>query len=384
MLKTGIANLPLHGGSCPRWLFPRMKKLAGAISEVLIMEYGQQELLKRLSDPYWLQSFGCVIGFDWHSSGLTTTTLGALKESINSRNLGITIAGGKGKSSKNTLEEIEQCNFSLSERKIARLKYSSRMSAKVDNCLVQDSYQLYHHSFVFDENGNWAVIQQGMNAETRYARRYHWLSNNVSEFVEEPHNAICCNSINGKTLDLTSKSNNEAKKASVDLINDDISNVKKYFNINLNKKISIQKTINEFYKNNLNNNDNGLNNGIKIITMMPRHTIVEMKKRNIEMLEKAHGLQPNNYEELIAIKGIGAKTLRSLALISSLLYGTELSWKDPVKYSFAHGGKDKIPYEIDRNHYDSTIEIMQSAIKDAKLEQKEKLNAIRRLKFLYG
>ncbi len=374
MLKTGIANLPLHGGSCPRWLFPRMKKLAGAISEVLIMEYGQQELLRRLADPYWLQSFGCIIGFDWHSSGLTTTTLGALKESINNKNLGITIAGGKGKASKKALEEIENTNFHISTAKIERLKYSSRMSAKVDNCLVQDSYHLYHHSFVFDEKGNWAVIQQGMNPETRYARRYHWLSDNVAEFAEEPHNAICCNSINSKTLDLTSKSNNEAKKASVDLINDGINNIKKYFNIGIKNKFLIQKTINEFNE----------HNEIKLMTMMPRHAIIEMKKRNIEMLEKAHELRPKNYEELIAIKGIGAKALRSLALISSLIYGTELSWKDPVKYSFAHGGKDRIPYEIDRSHYDSTVEIMQSAIKDAKLEQKEKLNAIRRLKLVYG
>lgn len=369
--RVGICNLPLHSGTCPRWLFPRMKKLAGAISETLIYEYGQEEFLRRLADPYWLQSFGCVIGYDWHSSGLSTVTLAALKQSLNQQNLGISIAGGKGKASKKTLEEIDKCNFSLSERKIARLKYSSRMSAKVDNCLLQDGYQLYHHSFVFDEKGNWTVIQQGMSSKTRYARRYHWLSDNLIDFVEEPHNAICCDSTNNSTLDLTSKNNEEIKKVSIDFVNDDINHLKKYFNVKIKQKISIQKTINDFNQ----------NQKPKILTMMPRHTIIEMDKRNIEMLEKAHEVCPANYEELVAIKGIGAKTMRSLALISGLVYGTEISWKDPVKYSFAVGGKDKIPYPIDRKQYDETTEILKSAINDAKISNKDKLHAIKRLNY---
>lgn len=366
MLKTGIANLPLHGGNCPRWLFPRMKKLAGAISEALVYEYGNEEFLRRLADPYWFQALGCVIGFDWHSSGLTTTTLGALKEYINSQNLGIQIAGGKGKASRKALDEIENTEFSLSSSKIQRLKYSSRMSAKVDNCLVQDAYQLYHHSFAFDENGNWVVVQQGMNALNRYARRYHWLSDNMADFVEEPHSAICCDNLNKNTLDLTSKNNILVKKISVDLVNDDINNLARHFNVRIRKN-PIQKTLTEFSSN------------TKIMTMAPKHTIIDMDRRNLEMLKKAHELQPANYEELVAIKGIGVKTIRSLALVSELIYGAGISWKDPVKFSFAHGGKDRIPYEIDRKHYDETIEIMKNAIRDAKLGDKERLGVIKRL-----
>src|SRR3989344_3854181 len=377
MFKSGIANLPLHGGSCPRWLFPIMKKLGGAISGALIYEYGQQEFLKRLADPYWLQSFGSVIGFDWHSSGLTTTTLGALKESINNQNLGIKIAGGKGNESKKVLEEIENSVFNLSENKVEKLKYSSRMSAKVDNCLMQDGYQLYHHSFVFDEKGNWVVVQQGMNSENKYARRYHWLSGTVSDFVEEPHNALCCDSRNNSTLDLTSRDNYKVKKISVDLVNDDINNLNKYFNIRIrsDKNNSIQKTIYEF--------DENAKNQTKIFTMAPKHTIIYMDKRNIETLKKAHEFQPQNYEELVSIKGIGAKTIRSLALVSELIYGTEINWKDPVKYSFAHGGKDGIPYPVDRKLMDDNTEILRNAIKDAKLGNKEKLSAIGRLGRLY-
>lgn len=381
MTKSGVCNLPLHSGDCPRWLFPRMKKLAGAISEILIFEYGNEEFLRRLADPYWFQSLGCVIGFDFHSSGVTTTTLGAMKEAINNQNLGIQIAGGKGKTSKKTIEEIKNTNFNLSTNKIEKLKYSSRMSAKVDSSLVQDGYRLYHHSFVFNEKGNWIVIQQGMNAETRYARRYHWISDNIVNFVEEPHNAICCDSINNKTLNLTSKNHEEIRKISVDLVNDDIVHLKKYFNVKiknhkLKNSILIQKTINEF------NNNKGQKT--KILTMMPRHTIIDMDKRNIEMLQKAHEFQPQNYEELIAVRGIGAKTIRSLALISEIVYGAEIQWKDCVKYSFALGGKDRIPYEIDKKHYDETIQIIKNAIKDAKLGDKEKFNAIKRLSNFYN
>lgn len=370
MLKTGIANLPLHNGQAPRWLFSRMVKLTEAISEAIIDEVGTDVFLSRLSNPFWFQSLACVIGYDWHSSGTTTVTCGALKQALNNQNLGISIAGGKGKTSRKTLVEIENTDFNLSTSKIEKLKYSSRMSAKVDNSLVQDSYRLYHHSFIFDEKGNWAVIQQGMNTDTRYARRYHWISDNVQNFVEEPQSAICCDSINDQTLNITSKNNNEIRKVSVDLINDGINHLNKYFNIKI--KNNIQKTINDF------------NNQSKIMTMLPSHTIIDMDKRNLETLKKAHELQPENYEELIAIKGIGAKTIRSLALISELVYGTQISWKDPVKYSFAVGGKDKVPYEIDRKHYDKTIEIMKNAIKDAKLGDKERLGAIRRLSSFYA
>ncbi|MBW2976666.1 DUF763 domain-containing protein [Candidatus Woesearchaeota archaeon] len=361
-MRTGVCNLPLHTGSCPKWLFPRMVGLSKAISAVLIGEFGPDEFLSRLANPYWFQALGCVIGFDWHSSGLTTTTLGALKEALNKENLGIYFAGGKGKASRKTLDEIENASFGLSSAKIERLKYSSRMSAKVDTCLLQDSYQLYHHSFVFDEKGSWAVIQQGMNAENHYARRYHWLSGNIASFVSEPHNAICGNKKENTVLDMTAKESEESQKISLDLVNDNPKHLEKY------TKGPIQKTLGDF-------------NSKEIIkfSMLPRHTIIDMDKRNFESLRKAYEIQPGNYEELVSVKGIGPKTIRSLALVSDLIYGAKASWKDPVKYSFALGGKDKVPYEIDRNHYDKIIGILQSAINNAKLGDNDKLHAIKRL-----
>lgn len=371
MIKKGIANLPLHGGKCPQWLFPRMKKLSGIISEVIINEYGQQQYLQRLSDPYFLQALGCVIGYDWHSSGLTTTTLGALKEAINQKNLGIKFCGGKGKTARKTPDDILKFTeeFNISSIKTEKLIQASKMSAKVDTVLVQDNYELYHHNLAFDEQGNWIVIQQGMNTKIKYARRYHWSSNNLIKFIEEPHTAVCCDMENNKTLDLTNKQNNEVQKASLDIVNEDIKKIEKY----LDKKIiSRQKTLDDFNE-----------NKAEILNMPAHHMIINMQKRNIEMLKQAHEFQPKSYEELIALKGIGAKTIRSLALISELMYGTEIIWKDPVKFSFALGGKDKIPYEIDTKQYDETIDILENALDNAKLDQKEKLLGIRRLAELY-
>ena len=369
LMRTGVANLPLHTGNCPRWLFPGMVKLSKAISNVLIDEFGHQEFLRRLSNPYWFQALGCVIGFDWHSSGLTTTTLGALKEALNKENLGIYFAGGKGKTSRKTLEEINNTKFPLSDLKIEKLKYSSRMSAKVDSSLLQDGYNLYHHSFIFDEEGDWCVVQQGMSDEAGYARRYHWLSDNVASFVNEPHNAICCDT-KANTLDMTSKENRNIQKTSLDIANDNPANIKKYFN-RIIKNHFTQRTLAEF-------------SGIeKELSMPSRHYIIDMDKRNIETLKKAYEIQPRNYEELAAIKGVGPKTIRSLALVSELVYGEEISWKDPVKYSFAHGGKDNIPYPTDMELMDNNAELLGNAIKEAKLGDKDKINAIRRLHNFY-
>ncbi len=297
-MRTGVVNLPLHTGKAPRWLFGRMVKLAKAITEVIVYEYNQDEFLRRLSNPYWFQGLGCVLGFDWHSSGLTTTTCGALREALKDAEIGIKICGGKGNTSRKTPDEILNCNFSLSTKKINKLIYASKLSAKVDNSLVQDNYQLYHHCFIFTEKGNWAVIQQGMNNYNNYARRYHWLSEEIESFVDEPQTAICCDKKEKNVLDMTNKENEEIRKASVDLVND--------------------------------------------FTMQKNHLIKNMEKRNIEILRKAAEIQPENYEELVAIKGIGPKAIRSLALTAEIIYGNKLTWKDPVKYSFAHGGKDGI------------------------------------------
>ncbi len=355
MQKTGAVNLPLHGGKAPRWLFERMVKLSGAITEVILYEYGQEEFLKRISNPYWFQAFGCVLGFDWHSSGVTTTTCGALKMAVNPQEHGIFVAGGKGRTSRKTPEEIEKAVdlFSLSSKKIDELKYSSRMSAKVDNSCVQDNYQLYHHIFIFTEKSKWVVVQQGMNDS--HARRYHWMSDNVESFVEEPHSAICCDRAEN-ALDMTSKENKEARKISVDLVKDGPVHLEKY----LTKKPN--KSLMEF-------------------SMPEHHWIkdIDVGKQGMKVLQRAYELQPDNYEELVSLKGMGPKRIRALALISDLVYGSGLSWKDPVKYSFAHGGKDGTPYPVNRQVYDSSIKMLKDSLENAKLNNKERLGAIRRL-----
>ncbi len=351
--------MPLHTGACPKWLFERMKKLGGVISEIIIDEYGQEEYLKRLSDPYFFQAFGCVLAFDFHSSGVTTTVCGALKDSLNRLDLGVKIAGGKGGASRKAPEEIRKFSeeFSLSSQKIDRLIYSSKISAKVDTSLIQDSFQLYHHCFFLSEEGKWIVIQQGMS--DRYARRYHWLSDNVESFVNEPHDAICCDKKEKDVLDMTAKESSEARKVGVDLVRDNPKHLEKYI------KKPAQRTLTNF----------------EIFTMSPRHTIIDMDKKNMETLEKAYEIQPRNYEELVAIKGVGAKTVRSLALISELVYGKKASWKDPVKFSFAHGGKDGHPYRVNKRTYDKSVSILRGAIDNAKIGNKDKLYAIKRLNY---
>ena len=340
MKRTGIANLPLHGGRAPRWLFERMVKLSGAITDALIYEYGRDEFLRRISNPHWFQAFSCVLGFDWHSSGTTTTTCAALKTALDPQEHGIAVAGGKGRTSRKTPAEIEKMAdlFSLSTKKTENLIYASRMSAKVDNTCVQDGYQLYHHCFIFTEKGNWAVVQQGMG--NRYARRYHWLSEKVEEFVNEPHAAICCDK-SAKTLDLTAGESSETRKVSLDLIRDNPE-----------------------------------------LTLPVHHPVldVDLTARDMTVLKKAYELQPESYEELVSLKGMGPKKLRALALVSDLLYGTNPSWKDPVRYSFAHGGKDGYPYPVNRETYDSSIETLKQAIEQAKINNTEKYRAIKRLR----
>lgn len=354
-MKTGITDLPLHYGSCPAWLFQRMKKLGKAITEIIVIEYGKDEFLRRISDPFFFQSFACVLGFDWHSSGVTTTLTGALKEA-SLKELGIAVLGGKGKASRKTPDEIEALaeEFSFTDKKIEELKKASKLAAKVDNVALQDGFELYHHSFIVTEEGKWAVIQQGMNLETKYARRYHWLSEKVKSFVNEPHLAICCD-FKCKPLNMVAKESEEARKCSVDLVKDNPIHLKKYLVPNRE-----QKTI------------------FKYLKMPSQH---EIELDNYKALQEAFEKQPKNYEELLQIKGIGAKTVRALALISNLIFGSEVSWRDPVKYSFAHGGKDGHPYPVDRKTYEESIELLQDAIQQAKLNKREKIEAFKRLNF---
>ena len=366
MKRTGSVDLPLHGGKAPRWLFARMVKLSSALTDVLVYEYGRDEFLRRISDSYWFQAFSCVIGFDWHSSGTTTTACGALKMGLDPEKTGIMVAGGKGRASRNTISEIEKAGdlFSLSSQKVARLQYSSRMSAKVDNSCVQDGYQLYHHCFFLTEKGNWAVIQQGMSDS--YARRYHWLSDNVKSFVEEPHTGICAQKMEESVLNLTAKDSSETRKASLDLVKDNPRHIGKYV-----LGARPQKTLMEY----------GANDSAEHYSLPAHHPVmdIDLGKNGMEILRKAYELQPKNYEELISLQGMGPKKIRALALISELVYGTKPSWRDPAKYSYAHGGKDGFPYPVHRNTYDSTIDTLRDALEQAKLEKKDKIDAIKRL-----
>ena len=345
MHKTGVANLPLHHGKAPKWLYKRMVKLADAIAGVIIYEYGEEKFLELISNPYWFQCLACVLGYDWHSSGTTTVTTAALKEALAKH--GIETAGGKGMAKK-TLQEIEEKAERL-DIDADKIKYASRMAAKIDSAALQDGYNLYHHAIFFTKDGKWAVVQQGMNAENRYARRYHWLWK-VRSFVDEPHSAIV--GIKGIALNMTAKESEEARKTSLDIAKEKTSRIMRQF-----KAIKpYQSTL------------------YKIATLsMPRRI-------NWDALKKVYEIQPKKYEEMLSIKGIGASTVRALAYMSALIYGKPPSWRDPVKFSFAVGGKDGVPYPVDKKAMDEATNILQLCLEDAKIGKKEKMDAIKRLK----
>ncbi len=353
-MKTGAVSLPLHHGRAPKWLFKRMIKLCTQISKAVINEYGTKTFLERLSNPYWFQALGCTVGFDWHSSGLTTTTCAALKLGL--KDSRIIICGGKGGTSRKTPSQISVgCEkLGLSTKKEEYMINSSKLCAKVDNNCIQDGYQLYHHCFVFNKKGEWTIIQQGMN--NSMARRYHWFSENTQKFTLNPDNKICCDKKRTRVLNMTSKICEEAQKTCVDLINDNPFHLLKYF------KRKGQTSLASF-------------------NMPSHHPVLDMdiSKRGYEVLKHAYELQPRNYEELVALKGIGPKKIRALALVSDLVYGNELSWKDPVKYSFAHGGKDGHPYPVNKEAYDNTINTLKQVLSNSIIDRRNKKKALKRL-----
>ncbi len=361
MYKTGSANLPLHGGKAPRWLFRRMIRMSGAIADIVVEEYGTEKLLERLADPYWFQSLSCAIGFDWHSSGTTTVSMGALKEALNSRDTGVKIAGGKGKASVKTPAEIEELGreMNYSDKMTEKIINSSRMAAKVDNAAVQDGYKLYHHTIVLDAKGNWAVIQQGLNDRKGYARRYHWLGRDVRKFSEEPNTRIAGQrEIN--VLNMTAKDSGDVRRTSIDLIKDGAEHLQREI-----ASFSPQKTLFNFGE-----------------EKKPLPNLTMPLTINWPAVREAYEIQPSDYDELIGIKGIGPATVRALALVSELIYGEKASWKDPVKYSFAVGGKDGVPFPVNKRAMKRSTEILEDTLSRAKIEGKERLEAIRRLKEL--
>lgn len=351
-MRTGFAHLPLHSGKAPRWLFNKMVRLAREIVCHITAEYGASEVLVRLSDPFWFQAFGCVLGFDWHSSGVTTTTCGAIKEGIRGleKELGLFATGGKGASSRKTPVEImNACDYISQEPE--NLIKASRLSAKVDNSAVQDGYQLYHHSFFFTQDEEWCVVQQGFNDSNSMARRYHWLSSRLNSFVNEPHSAICCDA-RGNTLDLVASDSEQTRHAITELASQP---------------------------------DRGVLRDVEQLPnlILPHRHQVTTADINPKYLKKVllstYELVPRNFEELLCIQGVGAKTLRALTLVAELIYGTRASTRDPARFSFAHGGKDGTPFPVDRRIYERTITVLHDALAKSKVDYSEKIRALKRL-----
>jgi len=349
MKRSGTADMPLHYGHIPKWLAERMSRLGLAITEAIIIEYGTAEVLRRLSDPFWFQSLGAVMGMDWHSSGITTAVMGALKSAINplSKELGIYICGGKGKSSRNTPQELLLYSNRNGLDGDALIR-CSKLSAKVDNTAVQDGFQLYMHSFVVSAEGLWTVVQQGMQDGSATARRYHWHSSAMKSFVDAPHTAICGRN-QGTILNMVAK---EALPARQSILSMTVEHP--------NRMIAEVQHL-----------------------VMPRHHDVRANnidlKRLGAMLWLTHDKQPADFEELLLLQGMGPRTLQSMALVSEVIYGRPSRFTDPARFSFANGGKDGHPFPVPVNVYDETLRVLSNAIVKAKIGQADKLHAIQKL-----
>ncbi|SDS77767.1 hypothetical protein SAMN05216490_1793 [Mucilaginibacter mallensis] len=349
MERSGSADLPLHYGYVPIWLAERMAKLGLAIVENILIDYGKDDLLRRISDPFWFQSLGAVMGMDWHSSGITTSVMGALKRAVNphSKELGIYICGGKGKYSKQTPDEL----LKISERTGLDGDYlvkCSKLSAKVDNTAIQDGFQLYTHNFILSDTGKWAVVQQGMSDLSSTARRYHWLSESLTSFVDDPHTSIYGQNT-GYILNMADKQADGSRNGVMQIAAE-----------------NPERMLKEISK-----------------LVMPSHHDVRAKdvdlKRLGAVLWLAHEKQPADFQDLLLLQGLGPRTLQSLALVSEVIHGTSSRFKDPARFSFAHGGKDGHPFPVPIKVYDETISTLQTAVYKAKLGQSEKAEAIKRL-----
>jgi uncharacterized protein len=349
MNRTGYTDLPLHGGRVPQWLAERMAKLGGAVVEAIVEDYGKKEVLRRLSDPFWFQAFGALLGMDWHSSGITTSVMGALKRALHpaSARLGIYICGGRGRHSRNTPRELLSVaeDTGLDGDGLVRC---SRLSARVDNNAVQDGYQLYQHSFIVTDEGDWAVVQQGMNTATGLARRYHWLSSSVRSFVEEPHASIYGEN-QGLILNLVDRRAGLARKGISDLAAE-----------------RPEKTLDDVRR-----------------LVMPAHHDVRPGDVNLKRLGAALALayerDLRDFESLLLLEGMGPRTVQSLALVSEAIHGTPIRFSDPARFSFAHGGKDGHPFPVKLSVYDETIEFMEKTVSRARIGDNERRQALQNL-----
>jgi hypothetical protein len=349
MKRSGTADLPLHGGRVPPWLAKRMTELGTAIAEQVILNYGTSEFLSRLSDPFWFQAYGCVMGMDWHSSGITTSVLGALKRGINPRfaDLGLAVCGGRGRHSIRTPDEIRaiSAKIGLDGDALAR---TSRLTARVDNNAVADGFQLYLHSFVVTKSGEWVVVQQGMNPENHSARRYHWHSATVRDFVCDPHTAIV-GKPQGEILNLVDSRSAKAQNALLAITQEPVANA--------------------------------LNDARKLT--MPGHHDVHAKdvdlKRLGAVLAVAHEQNLRDFSSLLLVEGLGPRTLQSLALIAEVVHGAPSRFSDPARFSFAHGGKDGHPFPVPLKTYDDSLAILRRSLEAARLGDMQKVDGFRRL-----
>jgi len=395
-MKRRVAHLPLHAGKAPPWLFKRMTRLAGAVTMAIVEEFGPAEMLRRLSDPWWFQAFGCVLGFDWHSSGVTTVTCGAVKEAarIFGTDLGILVAGGKGASSRKTPQEIADASDRYAIATGERLIYASRMSAKVDSAAVQDGFGIYHHSFFFTPEGQWCVVQQGMDETSGWARRYHWLAESVEDFVCEPHAAVedladpsaeaAAGRVRGAErqlmlLNMVAEEAGANRRASAAVVRE-----------------PPQWLLGEIER---------LTEGPTLFAPA-RHPVLDLdinQKRLTDILVQAHERHPQDFETLLGLPGVGPATIRSLSLLAEIIFRAPPSHRDPTKrrsaasacsaedspraseprrwadYSYAHGGKDGTPFPVDRTTYDRNVVVLTDAVRRARLGENDKLEALRRL-----
>jgi uncharacterized protein len=366
--KAGTATLPLHGGQVPRWLADRMTRLGAVIGEAIVHHYGRDELLRRLAHPFWFQSFGAVMGMDWHSSGITTSVIGALKRGLTplEKELGVRVCGGRGRYSRQTPHELVEIGGRVGFDG-ASLATASRLVAKVDSAAVQDGFQLYLHGFIVTDDGHWVVVQQGMNGQLRQARRYHWLSEGLKSFVDEPHAAIEGPG-QGEIVNLTDHRAEQSRRRQLELLGtlgpDGIAR-------ELAKTIACDAT-----------RDVGREPLLSHLDLPAHHDVRAddvVAKRLYGNLAAAADRGPTDFPDLLLTPGVGARTVRALAMVAEVVHGAPYRFTDPARFSFAHGGKDRHPFPVPLRVYDETIRVLKSAVYAAKLGREEELGALRRL-----
>jgi uncharacterized protein len=369
--RAGTADLPLHGGHVPKWLADRMTRLGAVISEAIVHHYGRNELLRRLAHPFWFQSFGAVMGMDWHSSGITTSVIGALKRGLAplGSELGVHVCGGRGKHSRRTPQELLIIGERVGLDGVALTK-ASRLIAKVDSAAVQDGFDLYLHGFIVTDDGQWVVVQQGMNGERRQARRYHWLSEGLKSFVEEPHAAIDGLG-QGEIINLTDRRAAPSRRMQIDILQalgpDGIALQLRGTEARDREPIRAPRT-DQFLLPHL---------------IMPTHHDVRpsdvFERRLCGNLAAAADCGPTDFAELLLIPGVGPRTVRALAMVAEIVHGAPYRFTDPARFSIAHGGKDRHPFPVPLRVYDQTIQVLKSAVQKAKLGRAEELGALKRL-----